>query len=377
MLLRTWMIVWKELLQIRRDPRMLIVVIVIPVLMLILYGYAINLDVNHLAFAVLDDDRSDQSREFVGAFENSGYFDIVAHPHDRREAEEMLDRGNARAVLFIPPTFARDLAAGNSAQVQLLVDGSDSTTANTAIGYVSAIVRERSTMVTLDWLRKAGKNPERTFIPVDHRVRYWYNPELKSPNFLVPGLIAVILMMLAALLTSMTVIRERERGTIEALISTPIRPIELMVGKLIPYVLIAFCDVIMVTFVSMVIFGVPLRGNPFLLLALSGVFLTAALGIGLLISTNAPSQQMAMMVALLVAQLPTVLLSGFIFPITSMPKDIQWLTSLIPATHFIRILRGIFLKGSGIDVLWKPALFLLAIGVVTLALSAARFKKKL
>ena len=181
MLLRTWMVVWKEFLQIRRDPRMLVVVIVIPVLMLLLYGYAINLDVNHLAFAILDDDRSAASRELIGDFENSGYFDVVAYPRDRKTAENLLDCGTARAVLAIPPTYALDLSAGRTGQIQLLVDGSDSTTANTAIGYVSAIVRERSTTVMLDWLRKSGINPDRSFQPIDHRIRYWYNPELKSP----------------------------------------------------------------------------------------------------------------------------------------------------------------------------------------------------
>lgn len=377
MLLRIWMIIWKEFLQIRRDPRMLAVVIVIPCLMLLIYGYAINLDVDNLRLGILDEDRSRESRDLFGAFVNSGFFELTATPASRGEIDRLLETGDCRAVVIIPVGYARKLSEGRVGEVQVLVDGSDSTNANTSIGYVRQIARQRSLEVTMRFLQRSGIDARKTFLPIDHRVRYWYNPELKSPTFLIPGLIAVILMALSTLLTSMTVVRERERGTIEALISTPIRPIELMLGKLLPYVIIAFGDVLLVTLTSLLIFHVPLRGSVLLLMILSGIFLAAALGIGLLISTVAPSQQIAMGAALIGSQLPTVLLSGFIFPISSMPYQIQLLTDLVPAAHFVRILRGLFLKGSGLAVLWKPALFLLVLGLSLLLLSSLKFRKKL
>jgi len=262
--------------------------------------------------------------------------------------------------------------------VQLIIDGSDSTVASTALGYTSAIIQQQSAKISLEALQRAGLPASgSSLLPVDYRVRYWYNPELKSTNFIIPGLIAVILMMLSALLTSATVVRERERGTIESLVVSPVMPFELMLGKLIPYVIIAFFDVLLVIVAGRLLFHVPLLGSPALVLVLSGVFLTAALGIGLLISVTANNQQVAMVMAMVGTQLPAILLSGFVFPIASMPKVVQWISALIPASHFIKILRAIFLKGSGFGLIWKPSLLLLVFGLAMLALSSARFKKKL
>lgn len=373
MILRTWMMIWKEFKQISRDPLMLMVVVMLPIVMLLLYGFAINLDVKHVRMAVYDLDHTPQSRDLIGAFSRSGYFDLVEYLQSDREMAQSLDDSRSRMVLVIPATYSDDLARGRKTPVQLLVDGSDSTTANTAISYASLIVQQQSAKIALS----AVPATRGALQPIDHRIRYWYNPELRSANFIVPGLIAVILMTLSALLTSNTVVRERERGTIESLIVSPVKPLEIMLGKLIPYVLIAFADVVLVMIVSSLVFHVPLVGNPALVLLLSGVFLTAALGIGLLISTVSPNQQTAIMTAMLATQLPSVLLSGFMFPISSMPKAIQYITLAIPASHFIRILRAIFLKGSGIDVLWKPSLLLLLMGVVMLALSTLRFRKTL
>ena len=376
MLLRTWMIIWKEFVQISRDARTLAIVVLLPVMLLVIYGYAINLDVNHLRLAVYDQDNSYQSRDLIGAFSHGEYFDIVASVRSNRAVTEALDDGLAKAALVIPPTYARDLASNRVAEVQLLVDGSDSTTSSTAIGYANAIVQQQSAKITVAALQRRGITPPAA-APIDARFRYWYNPELRSTNFIVPGLVAVILMMLSALLTSMTVVRERERGTIEQLVVSPVMPSELMIGKLLPYVIIAFFDVILVIAAGRLLFGVPLKGSPALVLALSAVFLTAALGIGLLISVASHNQQTAMTAALLTTLLPSILLSGFIFPIRAMPVALQWLTSLVPARHFLVILRAIFLKGSGLSTVCGPATVLLVYGLVVLALSSWHFKKRL
>ena len=376
MLLRTWMIIWKEFVQISRDARTLAIVVLLPVMLLVIYGYAINLDVNHLRLAVYDQDNSYQSRDLIGAFSHGEYFDIVASVRSNRAVTEALDDGLAKAALVIPPTYARNLASNRVAEVQLLVDGSDSTTSSTAIGYANAIVQQQSAKITVAALQRRGITPPAA-APIDARFRYWYNPELRSTNFIVPGLVAVILMMLSALLTSMTVVRERERGTIEQLVVSPVMPSELMIGKLLPYVIIAFFDVILVIAAGRLLFGVPLKGSPALVLALSAVFLTAALGIGLLISVASHNQQTAMTLAFMTTLLPSILLSGFIFPIRAMPVVLQIITNLIPARHFLVILRAIFLKGSGFVLVWKPALVLLIYGLVVLTLSAKRFHKKL
>ncbi|MHB0939619.1 MAG: ABC transporter permease [Armatimonadota bacterium] len=377
MFLRMRMIMWKEFVQISRDPRLLAVVVVIPMIMLLLYGFAINLDVRNLRLAVYDQDRSPASRQLTDVFTQSTYFQIVGYLHDHRQVIRELDGNHAQLVLIIPPTYSRNLADGRAAQVQVLVNGSDSTTAGTGISYIAAILQQQSAKVSLEALARDGVNVTRVVQPVDNRIRFWYNAELRSTNFLVPGLVAVILMMLAALLTSVTVVRERERGTIEQLIVSPVRPIELMLGKLIPYVAIAFCDVLLILLVGVYVFQVPFRGSPWLVLGISAIFVTAALGIGLLVSTVAPNQQLALLAAMLTTQLPSVLLSGFIFPISSMPAFLQWFTLIIPARHFIKILRGVIMKGNGPAEVWPSALGLLIFALVMLGLSAARFKKKL
>jgi ABC-2 type transport system permease protein len=377
MLLRVGMIVWKEFIQIRRDWRTLAVVLVLPVLLLILYGYAINFDLRHVALGVEDLDRSPAARRLVDAFARGENFDVVASLASPAAVTRALDGGRVRAVLVVPRGYEADLDAGRTARVQVLVDGADSTTASTAIGYAAAIVREHSSAVTLEAVRRTGVIAREDFLPVEARLRFWYNPEQKSVNFIVPGLIAVILMMLSTLLTALTVVRERERGTIEQLIVSPLRPVELILGKTLPYVAIAFCDVVLVMGAGRVLFGVRIVGSIPLLLGFSAVYLMAALGIGLLISVLSPTQQTAMTIAMLASQLPTILLSGFIFPIRAMPPAVQAVTNVIPARHFLVIVRGIFLKGSGLRLLWPQALFLLLISAVTLGLAAAKFRKRL
>jgi len=377
MLLRTWTIAWKELIQIIRDPRTLAVVVVMPLVMLVLYGYAISFDVKHVRLGVYDQDHSQASRDLAGVFSHGERFAVAARLASYREVSDALDRGSLRAVLVIPTGFSEELARARVAQVQLLVDGSDSATASTAIAYAEAIIQQHSAALLRAARRRAGVPSSGAVLPVDLRLRFWYNPELKSSHFIVPGLIATLLMMLAALLTSMTVVRERERGTIEQLIASPVAPHELMIGKLLPYVAISFFDIVLVIMAGRLLFGVPMRGSPALLLVMSGIFLTAALGIGLLVSVIAETQQAAMTAALMTTLLPSVLLSGFIFPISSMPAPIQWVTYLIPARHFLVILRAIFLKGSGLALLWPPAVVLLIYGMAMLGLSALRFRKRL
>ncbi len=374
---RTGMIAWKEFIQIYRDWRTLGVVVILPVLMLTLYGYAINFDIKHLPLGVLDRDRTRESRDMINAFARGVYFDIATWLDDPRQIDDALDRGTVKAVLVIPRGFSSDLAAGRAGQVQLLVDGADSTTATTAIGYLNAIIGEHSLAVTVEAVRRRGITVTENFLPVESRPRFWYNPDQKSTNYIVPGLIVIIMMMMSSLLTAMTVVRERERGTMEQLIVSPIHPLELLLGKLVPYVVIAFTDVILVIGAGRVLFSVSIVGNKALLLALSGVFLMAALGIGLLISVLSPTQQTAMTFAMLVSQLPSVLLSGFMFPISAMPAPVQWLTNIIPARHFLVIVRAIFLKGVGLAVLWRPVLILLVFGLIALGIGSMKFKKKL
>ena len=376
MLLRIYAVARKEIIQILRDPRTLAVVLVLPFVMLTLYGYAIKTDVKHLRTAVLDLDHTSRARDFLRAFENSEYFDLVRYLDKPDEIDAMLDRGTAKLAVVIPPHFARDLAQGKTVQVQVIVDGSDPANASIGLAYVAGVVNGYSGNLTLAAAERAGIPRGVVTPPLDVEPRVWYNPDLKSTNFIVPGLMAVILMMLSALLTSMTIVRERERGTLEQIVVSPIMPAELMIGKILPYVLIAFLDVVLVLVAGQLLFHVPLRGSAALLLGLSTFYLLAALGLGLLISTVADSQQSAMVMAMMGTQLPAMLLSGFVFPVLNMPKAIQVLTYLIPARFFLVIIRSIFLKGLGIAYLWRPALYLLVFGVALLTLATLRFKKR-
>jgi ABC-2 type transport system permease protein len=367
----------KEFIHVLRDIRTLAVVIVLPVLMLILYGYAINLDVRHLRTAILDEDRTSASREFIRSLQHNEYFDMVLYLGRPEEADMVLARGGAKLVFVIPRGFGRDVASGKRPQVQALIDGSDSTTATIAQSYVLGFLQTISVDYARRQAARAGLPAERLAMPFDFQPRVWYNPEMKSTYFIVPGLIAVILMQISALLTSLTIVRERERGTIEQLVVSPIMPHELMIGKIVPYVIIAFADVLLVLAAGRLLFGVPLRGSVVLLLVHSAVFLFASMGIGLLISVIARTQLVAFIAAILGTMLPSVLLSGFMFPISAMPQVLQYLTYLIPARYFIVILRGIFLKGTGPEVLWKPTLSLIVFGLIAIAVSVRRFQKKL
>jgi ABC-2 type transport system permease protein len=354
----------KELIQIRRDPRSLGMAFVIPMILLFLFGYALTLDVDNLRTIVYDQDRTAASRDFLARLEESGYFTAVATAASYVDVERALDAGRAQVAVIIPRHFARDLDLGRLVTVQALLDGSDSNTATIAISYIEAIsARYSSAIVT----QRAGF--VRRDAPVESRLRVWYNPELESRNYIVPGLIAVIMMVIAALLTSLTIAREWERGTMEQLIATPIKVSELILGKLLPYFAIGLVDVVLAVLAGTLVFGVPFRGSLVLLLGFSLIFLLGALALGMVVSIKAKSQLVASQVAMVLTFLPSFLLSGFMYDIGNMPGWLQAVTYAFPARYFVTILKGIFLKGVGLSVLAVEGAFLalFALGVTVLA----------
>jgi len=365
----------KELTQIRRDPLTLGLVVVAPLFMLLLYGYAVNFDLRHIPMAVCDGDRSPQSREFLARFP-ADYFRIVATIDDPRLFDRALDSGAARIALWIPPGFGARVLSGRTAQVYAGLDGADANTARISLGYLNGVVQNYAAGLLVREL-PAGHGQGSLRLPLALATRVWYNPELRSAHFIVPGLVAILLMMLTTLLTAMAVTGEWEQNTMEQLAASPIRPLELMLGKILPYALVSSLGVLLVVTFGRAIFGVPLRGSLATLAAVSALFLLSALAVGLLVSTIAKTQQTAMMLAVFLTTLPTILLSGFVFPIASMPPVVRYLTYLVPARYYIVALRGVFLKGVGFGVLWPQALALAVLAILLTALAAARFRKRL
>jgi ABC-2 type transport system permease protein len=362
----------KEVLHLRRDARSLILAFLLPVLLTILFGYAISWDVDDIETAVLDQDRSEASRGLLDAFRSSGYFRLSRFLDDPDEIRELIDRGDVRMVLVIPPDFTRDLGAavpGRRARIQAIVDGSDANTANIAMGYARGIVQAHSLRIAFDGARF---HP-----PLRVESRVWYNEERSSRNMIVPGLVAVILMIIAAMLTSLTIAREWERGTMEQLAATPVTRTEVVLGKMLPYVAIGLFDVVAVSAIGVFLFRVPFRGSPLLLMALSIAFLVGALGMGMLISAVTRSQVLATQVAMVATYLPSFLLSGFMFDVKVMPRPLEWLTYLIPARYFLVVTRGIFLKGVGPEVLWSQGLLMIAFGVAGFVAAVSVFRKEL
>ena len=359
----------KEVLQLRRDRRSMVLAFLLPLLLLLLFGYAISWDVRDIATAVWDADNTPASRALLEAFWASGYFDQVARVDDAAAARAALDRGDASVVLVLPRGFARDLASGETATVQALVDGSDANTATIVLAYARAIVLGFGARVRLE----GGKPP----LPLHVQSRVWYNEELRSRNMIVPGLVAVIMMIIAAMLTSLTLSREWERGTMEQLASTPVTRAEVVLGKLLPYLAIGMVDVAATSTVGVLLFGVPFRGSVLLLAVLSFLFLLGASGIGIFVSAGAKSQLLATQLAMIVSYLPSLLLSGFMFAISSMPAPLRAVTYLIPARYFLVVTRGIFLKGVGMEVLRGEALLMALFAVAGVTLAVVRFKKEI
>lgn len=359
----------KEWIQIRRDPRSMILAFVLPLFLLLFFGYAITWDVNDIRLAVVDQDRTPASRRLVEALVSSGYFSVAEHTETVAEAEEDLVRARVRGVLTIPPGYDRDLVSGRGAVVQLVLDGSDANTANIAQNYASAIV-SRHGLAEVAGGRAVVQ-------PLRLEPRVWYNPNLESRHMIVPGLIAVIMSIIAAMLTALTIAREWERGTMEQLAATPVGRLEVILGKLVPYVGIGLFDMALVVGAGILIFDTPFNGNVVYLTVLSLLFLVGALGLGVFISAAVKSQMLATQVAMVATYLPALLLSGFLFDIASMPKLLQAFTFLVPARYFVAVTRGIMLKGVGPSVLWPQAAMMLAYATLGVALAVRAFRKEL
>ncbi len=351
----------KELRQISRDRRTLMTIVFVPAFFLLLYGYALNWDIRHVALAVQDRDGTPESRTLISAFVNSGYFDRVADGYAPGDIDRLLNLNVARAALIIPEGFGRDLLNGRTPQAQLLINGDNANTATTVMGYAGNIARSVGATLAPDGRAVAP------LISVEPRI--WYNPELRSTLFLVPGLIAYILMITAVISTALSIVREKESGTMEQVRMAPIDTFSFVVGKSIPYFFISLVSAALIILAAMVLFGLPMRGNWLSLLAALSLFIAGALGTGLLISTAAETQQVAFQAAMLTSFLPTLMLSGFIFPISSMPQALQLITYIVPARYFLVALRGIVLKGTSVTLLWPQmiALSIYALSMLTLA----------
>jgi ABC-2 type transport system permease protein len=378
-----WRIIVKEFLQLRQDHRMIPIIFVAPVIQLVLFGFAVNTDVSRVPTVLVDQDRSSASRDLVDRFMRSGYFELVGVEETADGVDHWLVSGDAWVALVIGTGYGEGVAGGGTPRVQIIADGSDSSSATVALGYGSSIVSSASREVlerrVREWIAQSALQG-RTATPagsISLVPRVWYNPDLKSRWFYVPAVLAMILMIMTMLLSAMGVVREKEIGTMEQIIVTPIRPWQLIVGKLFPFAVIGLVQVFLVTGVAVFGFGVPVRGSFALLLALTQLFILNTLGLGLLVSTLVRTQQQAMMAASFTVMLPMVYLSGLIFPIENMPPAVQYVTYGIPVRYYATIIRGIFLRGSGLDVLWPQALVLALMGIATLTVAALRFRKRL
>ncbi len=367
----------KEIIHLRRDPRSLFLALGMPIVLLLLFGFAVKIDISHVSLGIVDQDNTSLSRELRARIKATEYFDFHYLLPSYAGSEQLLDEGKVKIVAVIPANFARDLGQGQNVRLQLLVDGSNNNTALIALGYMSRLIQKFSTDILLEMLNSRGGAAASGIPSVNPEFRIWYNPELRSTNFIVPGLIAVVMMIVTAMLTSLTVAREWEMGTMEQLISTPARPLEIIIGKLVPYFLLGIVQISIVVLIGIFVFGVPLRGSLLFLFVVSSVFLLNGLGMGLFISTITKSQQLAFQLSLLLTLLPSYILSGFIFPISSMPPIIQYATYLIPARYFLIIIRGIFLKGVGLNILWPQFLTLIFFAVAILLVCARRLRLSL
>ena len=354
---RTKAVARKEMLHVYRDPRSLAMALAVPLVMLLLFGYALTLDVDRIPTLVYDADKSPQSREVVELFRASRYFQVLGQPPSYAQIEDQINRSECLLGVIIPSDFSTDLNSGDRGQVQLLLDGSDSNTASIALGYADALLQLHSLTLQTRWFNSQGGQEFKA--PVEARMRVWYNSELKSKNYIVPGLIGVILMIISALLTSLTIAREWEMGTMEQLLSTPLRPAELVLGKMAAFFVIGFIDTVMAVAIGVLIFGVPFRGNALFLIATVTIFLFGVLGWGILISAATRSQLKAYQIGMLTSFLPAFLLSGFVYDIENMPWIIRVITHIVPARYLVTLLKGIFLKGIGLEILFTEFIFLI------------------
>src|SRR4030043_2344634 len=365
----------KELIQTLRDKRMRMTLIIPPIVQLIIFGYAANREVKHIRTAVRDLDQSVDSRDVISRFRESKYFDILFYPERQQDTECLILKGDVTLSLEIPPDFSRKLKKGDTATVQILVDGTESNAAMIALGYVSKILGDHSTSVMIHRLNREGRiGFEEAGVELEQRI--WFNPNLESRLFYVPGVIASIAFLIPVILTAQAIVREKEIGTLEQIMVTPIRPWELMLGKTLPFALVGLLDVIMIALIGVFWFEIPFRGNPLILLLGNLLFLMSSVAIGLFISTICSTQQQAE-ISTFFFTMPAFVLSGFAFPIDNMPEWIKPLTYPIPLRYFLVIIRGVFLKGIGLDILWPQMIALAGLGGAMILLSSLRFRKRL
>lgn len=366
-------IIVKEFRQIRRDPTTLGMLLVLPAALIILIGYALNFDVKHIPLAVFDQSKSSESRSYLEQFGHTEYFNYMFNVQSYTEIEDLFLYGKANAALVIPKDFGPDVLAGRNAQVQILVDGADANSAGQAIGYATRMTTEYSNKLVVQFLQRKGRSQ---FIPIDFQPRVWYNPDLVSSKFLIPGLIGFIIMLTAVISTSMTVVREKERGTMEQLMVSPLHPIQVVVGKTIPYLVISLAVATIILVLGYFLFDIQLKGN--LLLLYAGIFMMilGALGQGLLISSITDSQQTAFIASVFSSLLPTFLLSGFIFPIASMPIPLQVISNISLNKFFLVVVRGVMLKGVGFFAVWEQFLYMGIFVAITLGISIKKLQKR-
>jgi ABC-2 type transport system permease protein len=364
----------KEFYHIVRDYRSLYMAFALPLLLILLFGYALSLDVDNVKVVVVDYDRTDLSRDFASRLDASAYFDLIAYLPDERAAAEWLDAGEATIALVIPPRWTEAIRSNREAPLQVLIDASDPNIGTISRGYISSFVERYNGQLLADYLSRQGL--EGLHAPVEGRVRVWFNEELESRNFIVPGIIAVIIMIVGAMLTSLVIAREYENGTMETIRSLPINAVEFLTGKAIPYFLIAMTDVLVALLMGQLLFGVVMKGSFWLLILASSLYLSVALGLGLFISIATKSQLVANQIALLVSYLPSLLLSNFVFPVENMPRVLQFVTWIVPATYYIDIMNGLFLRDVGIGYLWPSYGVLLCMFLVSGAAAVVKMRKE-
>ncbi len=368
-------IIRKEFIHILRDSRSLGMAIAMPILLIFLFGSSLSLDVDRVPLVVWDQSQTTDSRELIGRFTSSQYFNLAATATSYADIEAAIDQREAILALVIPYDFGRKLESAQQAEVQLLVDGSDANTATIAIGYAQGVTNGYNSALLLKSLQKKGGKA--VAMPLDGKLRVWFNQNMQAKNYIVPGLIAVIMMVIASLLTSLTIAREWENGTMEQLITTPLQPLELIIGKLTPYFMIGMLDVALAVLMGRFLFDVPLRGNAALVFGMAALFLPGALAMGMVISIVTRSQLLASQLAMVLTFLPSFLLSGFMYAIANMPEPIQVLTHLIPSRYFVTILKNVYLKGAGMEIILAEAVFLFFFGVIMVFIANKKLKKRL
>jgi ABC-2 type transport system permease protein len=363
----------KEFKHLLRDFRMMAILVLFPVFLLLIFGYAINFDVHHIKLAVYDQEYSEVTRNLVKEFTNSEYFDLAGYLKSDKQLKDVLDTKTAQCIMVIPSDFSRKFYSKQIVKVQFLIDGVDGNTATIIQNYIASATQAYGQNLTAEVLLKTG---QKNYQPIDFQARFWYNPDLQTTRFLIPGLIAMILLITAAISVSLSLVREKERGTIEQINVSPINSFELIAGKVLPYLLLSLLNAVMILVVGYFLFGVEIKGSIFLLLITTLLFLSASTGIGILVSVISDSQQVAFSIATFVTLLPSFILSGFVFPIESMPLPIQILTNITPAKFFIEILRAIVLRGVGVYSFWDQALYLILFTAVILLLANVIYKRK-